>query len=92
MGKNEAYFWALPTCDGNKLYHFIVGNVFMFSTDDLRGTLIDIICYYYVLDITYPKVMYALLIFVQHFVFGITDTDIDYFVLKTSPIIFATVQ
>ena len=48
----------------------------MFSTDDFRGALIDIICYYYVVDISYPKVMYALLIFVQHVVFGITDTGI----------------
>ena len=24
--------WALPTCDGNKLYHFIVDSVFMFLT------------------------------------------------------------
>lgn len=46
----------------------------MFSTDDLKGAIIDIICYYYVLDISYPKVMYALLIFLQHFVFCITDS------------------
>ena len=45
----------------------------MFST---RRSLIDIICDYYVVDISYPKVMYALLIFVQHFVFGIADTGI----------------
>ena len=38
-----------PTCDGNKLYHFIVDSVLMFSTDDFRGDLIDIICY-----LTYP--------------------------------------
>ena len=36
--------------------------------------LIDIICYYYVLDISYPKEMYSLLIFLQHFVFGIVDS------------------
>ena len=48
----------------------------MFSTENLRDALIDIICYYYVLDISYPKVMYALVIFIQHFVFGITDTGI----------------
>ena len=34
-----------------KLYHFIVDSVFMFSTDDFRGALIDIICNYYVVDI-----------------------------------------
>ena len=49
--QNEVYIWALPACDGNKLYHFIVDSVFMFSTDDFRGALIDIICYYYVVDI-----------------------------------------
>ena len=48
----------------------------MFSTKDFRRSLIDIICDYYVVDISYPKVMYALLIFVQHFAFGITDTGI----------------
>ena len=52
----------------------------MFSTDDFRGALIDIICYYYVVDISYPKVMYALLIFVQHVVFGITCSKLcNYF-------------
>ena len=46
----------------------------MFSTNDFRGALVDIICYMWL--ISYPKVMYALLNFVQHFVFGITDTGI----------------
>ena len=48
----------------------------MFSTDNLKGALIDIMCYYYVLDISYPKVMHALLIFIQHFIFGISDTGV----------------
>ena len=77
INQSEAYVLATPTCTADsKLYHLIVDHVFMFSTENLRDALIDIICYYYVLDISYPKVMYALLIFIQHFVFGITDTGI----------------
>lgn len=72
-GEIGQYILAAPTCD-SKLYHLIVDGEFMFSTDALPGALLDILCYHYVLDISYPKSMYALLIFIQHFIFGITDS------------------
>lgn len=53
IGQNEAYILATLKCDPDgRLYHLIVDSAFMFSTDDLKGALIDIICYYYVLDIS----------------------------------------
>ena len=51
--------------------HLIVDNNFMFSTETLLDALINIICYCYVLNIAYPKPMFALFIFLQHFIFGL---------------------
>ena len=46
----------------------------MFTCENLKNALVNIMCYYYVLDLSYPKVMYAILIFLQHFVLGVTDS------------------
>ena len=49
LAELSIHLGSTSICDGNKLYHFIVDSVFMFSADDFRGALIDIICY-----LTYP--------------------------------------
>lgn len=47
----------------------------MFSCNELSDALIDILCYYYVFNTAYPKSMYALYIFLQHFVLGLKDSS-----------------
>ena len=54
---------------GGRIYHLIVDNEFMFSISNLRDAVIDLICFYYVLDISYSKVMNSILILIQHFFF-----------------------
>ena len=46
----------------------------MFSTDFLADGLMDLLCYYYISNIKYPKSMQALYLFLQNFVLGIKDT------------------
>ena len=55
------------------LYHLIIDAVFMYSCDDLANALIDLLCYYYVFNTEYPKSMYSLYTFLQHFILGIRD-------------------
>ena len=73
IGQSEAYILAAPTSDTEQ-YHLIVDNNFMFTVESLPSALVDIVCFYYVLDISYPKQMYPLFIFIQHFIFGLTNS------------------
>lgn len=57
------------------LYHLIIDAVFMYSCDNLASALIDLMCYYYVFNTAYPKSMYSLYIFLQHFVLGLKDNS-----------------
>ncbi len=70
IGQNEAYVLCSYSPDG-RLYYLIVDNVFMFSCVNLQDAIIDLICFYYVLDISYPTMMNSLLIFIQHFIFSL---------------------
>ena len=57
------------------LYHIIIDKVFMYSCDDLANALIDLLCYYYVFNAAYPKSMFSLYIFFQHFILGLKDNS-----------------
>ena len=75
IDQSEAYILGtLSPGNEGRLFHIIVDSMFMFTCENLKNALVNIMCYYYVLDLSYPKVMYALLIFIQHFIFGVTDT------------------
>ncbi len=56
MDQEEAY--VLST--GSNQYHIIVDNCFMFTTETLIDGIINVVCYYFVLNISYPKTMHAL--------------------------------
>ena len=71
VGQSEAYSLA-TLAEAGRNYHVIVDNTYMFSCETLIDSIIDIMCYYYVLNISYPKVMHNILIFFQHFIFGVT--------------------
>lgn len=54
-------------------YHIYVEHVCLVTTHALADALVDVICTYFIFDISYPKPMYPLLILLQHFVFGFVD-------------------
>ena len=54
-------------------YHLIVESSFMYTCENLSDALIDIMCYYYVLNMQYPRSMHTLCLFLQHFVLGLKD-------------------
>jgi hypothetical protein len=56
-------------------YHLIVDGLFMYSCDTLADALIDLLCFYFIFNIEYPKTMYSLFIFLQHFVLGLKDSS-----------------
>lgn len=56
-------------------YHLIVDGAVMYWCNTLPDALIDLLCFYYVLNIQYPKAMYPLYIFLQHFVFGLKNSS-----------------
>ncbi len=70
IGQNEAYVLCSYSPDG-RLYYLIVDSVLMFSCVNLQDAIITLICFYYVLDISYPTMMNSLLVFIQHFIFSL---------------------
>ena len=72
LGRKEPYI-LLSESDETTKYHIIVENTCMVTTHTLPDALVNIICTYFIFDMAYPKQMYPLLIFLQHFVFNLKD-------------------
>ena len=47
----------------------------MYSCENVPNALMDILCYYYIFNMAYPKGMQALYLFLQHFVLGLKDSS-----------------
>ncbi len=47
----------------------------LITTSTLGDALADLLCTYFVFDMAYPKVMYPMLIFLQHTLMGISDSQ-----------------
>ena len=45
------------------------------STNTLADALVDLMCAYFVFDIVYPKALYPLMLFLQHTLIGIKDSQ-----------------
>ncbi len=56
-------------------YMVYVESQFLVSTTTLGDALANLMCTYFVFDIVYPKLMYPLLVFLQHTLMGIKDTQ-----------------
>ena len=69
IAQEEAYI----ICNSNQ-FHVVVDGSYMYSIDTLADALLDLLCYYFILNIKCPKSMYTLFIFLQHFVLGIKDS------------------
>ena len=73
-GRQEPYIVAIET-DETVQYHIYIESECLLSTHTLGDALADLICTYFVFDVAYPKSVYALLIFYQHFVLGLKDNQ-----------------
>ena len=60
-------------CNSNQ-FHVVVDGSYMYSIDTLVDALLDLLWYYFILNIKYPKSIYTLFIFLQHFALGIKDS------------------
>ena len=45
----------------------------LMESKTLRDAIIDLICHYFIYDISYPKYLDSILLFFQHHVFKLTD-------------------
>ena len=72
--RQDAYIMATSNADGMMSYHIIVDGLFMYSRENLYNAVIDLLCYYYILNIAYPKGLHPVCLFLQHFVLGIRDS------------------
>jgi hypothetical protein len=73
LGRAEPYIIQTEELE-EVLYHTMVDGLFMYTALDLSNALIDIFCYYYVLNIKYPKTTAPFFVFFQHFILGIKDS------------------
>ena len=56
---------------------FICGEKDIFlESKTLKDAIIDLISFYFVFDVAYPKYVNAILLFFQHYVFQLTDTQV----------------
>ena len=69
---NAPYIVVMETSEATT-YDVIVERSSLFPSTDLCTALIDLFSAYFVFDIAYPPELYPLLIFFQHYVFGLTD-------------------
>ena len=56
-------------------YDVIVERSSLFQSTVLRTALVDLFSAYFVFDIAYPPELYPVLIFFQHYVFGLKDKE-----------------
>ena len=56
-------------------YHIMVERELLIISDDLVGAVIDLFSAYYVFNIAYPKPLYPVLVFLQHYILGIKDSQ-----------------
>ena len=73
-GRQEPYTVAIET-DETVQYHLYIESDCLLTAHTLGDALANLICTYFVFDIAYPKSVYALLIFYQHFVLGLKDNQ-----------------
>lgn len=56
---------------------FICGEKDVFlESKTLKDAIIDLVAFYFVFDVAYPKYLNAILLFFQHYVFKLTDNQV----------------
>ena len=58
-------------------YHVLVERQPTTEASTFGSGLLDLYCSYFVYDIAYPKSFYSLLVFIQHYILELKDTQVD---------------
>ena len=59
--------------DENSQFFVCCEQAIYLESNSAKDVIIDLICTYFVFDIVYPKSLNAILLFLQHYVFKLTD-------------------
>ncbi len=62
--------------DSSVQFFVIAERAVVCQSDDFLESLLDLISVYFVYNIVYPKPMYPVLLFIQHYVMGIKDSQL----------------
>ena len=61
-----------PGCENSQIFVCCENDIFM-ESNTIQDGLIDLFATYFTFDITYPKGVSGILLFLQHFVLGLKD-------------------
>ena len=64
-----------PGCENSQIFVCCENDIFM-ESKTIRDALLDLLATYFAFDITYPKNIIGILIFLQHFVLGLEDQQV----------------
>ena len=74
-GLDENQYMVVAIGDSAILINITAERYLFGSASNAIGALVGLIAFYYTFDIVYPKPLYPIYIFLQHFVFKIVDTQ-----------------
>lgn len=61
--------------DENAQFYVYAERQIILESMAMRDAVVDLVASYFVFDISYPKSLSAILIFIQHQIFGMTDSQ-----------------
>ena len=64
---------AMVHGDSSLQFFVVAERVVLCENNDFVEALIDLVCVYFVFNIVYPKPLYPVFLFLQHYVLGIKD-------------------
>ena len=76
VGVNAPYLVVCTSSEATS-YHVIVEQQPTTEASTFGSAMLDLYCSYFVYDIAYPKPFYSLLVFIQHYVLELKDTQLD---------------
>ena len=71
--KENAPYLIMLTSDEGYQFNVVVERNILPESGNLTTAVLDLFSCYYTFNIMYPRPFYATMIFIQHFIFGITD-------------------
>ncbi len=66
---------AMVLGDCSVQFFVVVERLVLCESDDFLAVLFDLVCVYFAFNIQYPRALYAVLLFIQHYILGIKDNQ-----------------
>lgn len=66
---------VLTSLADSKQYFVVAEKEVLLESVDMRTAMVDLIATYFTFDIAYPKPLYSLLLFIQHHIFSVVDSQ-----------------